>query len=159
MKRGFKGCHKGKGKGGKGSGGRRFFQKRKGRANLADDCLDAWQAEGIFHRSAFDSDLNGVGLGMHKRDDFESDRAGYSLISIQTRRLSSQEETPKNLVFVPDDEWLIDDVNIELSRVHKKTRQVKYEPKPGQTPTDAYAIGVPGHQTQNDYGVLQGQRR
>ena len=37
MKRGFKGQRKGKGKGRKGSGGRRFFKKRKGRSNLADN--------------------------------------------------------------------------------------------------------------------------
>ena len=46
MKRGFKGQRKGKGKGRKGSGGRRFFKKRKGRSNLADNNTDAWQADG-----------------------------------------------------------------------------------------------------------------
>ena len=49
MKRGFKGQRKGKGKGRKGSGGRRFFKKRKGRSNLADNSTDAWQAEGQWH--------------------------------------------------------------------------------------------------------------
>ena len=34
------------GKGGKGSGGKRFFKRKKGRSNLADDQTDAWQAEG-----------------------------------------------------------------------------------------------------------------
>ena len=51
MKRGFKGRRKGKGKGGKVSSGRGFFKKRKGRSNLADDCTDAWQAEGQWHAS------------------------------------------------------------------------------------------------------------
>ena len=46
MKRGFKGRRKGKGKGGKGSGGKRFFKRKKGRSNLADDQTDFWQAEG-----------------------------------------------------------------------------------------------------------------
>ena len=46
MKRGFKGHRKGKGKGGKGSGGKRFFKRKKGRSHLADDQTDAWQAEG-----------------------------------------------------------------------------------------------------------------
>ena len=41
MKRGFKGRRKGKGKGGKGSGGKRFFKRKKGRSNLADDQTDA----------------------------------------------------------------------------------------------------------------------
>ena len=49
MKRGFKGQRKGKGKGRKGSGGRRFFKKRKGRSNLADNNTDAWQADGQWH--------------------------------------------------------------------------------------------------------------
>ena len=49
MKRGFKGQRKGKGKGRKGSGGRRFFKKRKGRSHLADSSTDAWQAEGQWH--------------------------------------------------------------------------------------------------------------
>ena len=49
MKRGFKGQHKGKGKGRKGSGGRRFFKKRKGRSNLADNNTEAWQAKGQWH--------------------------------------------------------------------------------------------------------------
>ena len=43
MKRGFKGRRKGKGKGGKGSSGKRFFKRKKGRSNLADDNPDAWQ--------------------------------------------------------------------------------------------------------------------
>ena len=38
-------------KGGKGSGGRRFFKKSKGRSNLADDQTDAWQAEGQWQDS------------------------------------------------------------------------------------------------------------
>eukprot|EP00439_Symbiodinium_sp_Y106_P024983 s292_g3.t1 len=43
MKRGFKGRRKGKGKGGKGSSGKRFFKRKKGKSNLADDNPDAWQ--------------------------------------------------------------------------------------------------------------------
>ena len=43
MKRGFKGRRKGKGKGGKGSSGKRFFKRKKGRSNLADDNPDALQ--------------------------------------------------------------------------------------------------------------------
>ena len=44
MKRGQKGRRKGKGKGGKGRGGRRFFRKKKGRSNVAEEQQDAWQA-------------------------------------------------------------------------------------------------------------------
>eukprot|EP00439_Symbiodinium_sp_Y106_P034128 s7598_g4.t1 len=43
MKRGFKGRRKGKGKGGKGSSGKRFFKRKKGKSNLADDNPDTWQ--------------------------------------------------------------------------------------------------------------------
>ncbi|OLP89146.1 Kinesin-like protein Klp59C [Symbiodinium microadriaticum] len=49
IKRGFKGHRKGKSKGRKGSGGRRFFKNRKGRSNLADNNTEAWQAEGQWH--------------------------------------------------------------------------------------------------------------
>ena len=49
MKRGFKGHRKGKSQGRKGSGGRRFFKKRKGRSNLADNNTEAWQADGQWH--------------------------------------------------------------------------------------------------------------
>ena len=45
MKRGFKGRRKGKGKGGKGSSGKRFFKRKNGKSNLADDNPDAWQNE------------------------------------------------------------------------------------------------------------------
>ena len=41
--RGFRGRRKGKGKGGKGSSGKRFFKRKKGKSNLADDNSDAWQ--------------------------------------------------------------------------------------------------------------------
>ena len=47
--RGFKGQRKVKGKGRKGSRGRRFFKKRKGRSNLAENNTEAWQAEGQWH--------------------------------------------------------------------------------------------------------------
>ena len=43
-------------------------------------------------------------------------------------------EEPEGLVFATDDEWMIDEDKMELIRVHKKTRQIKYDPKDGQTP-------------------------
>ena len=64
----------------------------------------------------------------------------------RNRGRSSLEEEPKNLVLVT-----------ELIRVHKKTMEVKYEPKAGQTPIPL--VGVPGHQAQNDHGVLKDQGR
>ena len=49
MKRGFQGQRKAKARAEKGSGGRRFFKKRKGRSILADNNTEAWQAEGQWH--------------------------------------------------------------------------------------------------------------
>ena len=43
-------------------------------------------------------------------------------------------EEPEGLVFATDDEWVVDENKMELIRVHKKMRQVKYAPKEGQTP-------------------------
>ena len=43
-------------------------------------------------------------------------------------------EEPEGLVFATEDEWMIDEDKMELIRVHKKTRQIKYDPKDGQTP-------------------------
>ena len=43
-------------------------------------------------------------------------------------------EEPEGLVFATDDEWMIDEDKMQLIRVHKKTRQIKYDPKDGQTP-------------------------
>ena len=57
MKRGFKGKRKGKGKGGKGSGGRRFFKKKKGRSHLANDQPqnpDAWQSDWQWQEGSWD---------------------------------------------------------------------------------------------------------
>ena len=48
-KRGCKDHRKGKGNGRKGSGGRCFFKKRKGRSHLTNDTTDAWQADGHWH--------------------------------------------------------------------------------------------------------------
>ena len=43
-------------------------------------------------------------------------------------------EEPEELVFATDDEWMIDEDKMELIRVHKQTRQIKYDPKSGHTP-------------------------
>ena len=44
MKRDQKGRRKGKGKGGKGRGGRRFFRRKKGQSNVAEEQQEAWSA-------------------------------------------------------------------------------------------------------------------
>ena len=48
--------------------------------------------------------------------------------------LEEEPEEPEELVFATDDEWMIDENKMELIRVRKKTRQIKYDPKDGQTP-------------------------
>ena len=52
----------------------------------------------------------------------------------KTQGSSSQEEVPEKLVFATDDEWAIDEANMELIRVHKQMRKARYEPKEGLTP-------------------------
>ncbi|CAE7939517.1 unnamed protein product, partial [Symbiodinium necroappetens] len=47
---------------------------------------------------------------------------------------SSQEEAPENLVLVADDEWVINEADMELIRIHKRVRKAKFEPKDGQVP-------------------------
>ena len=47
---------------------------------------------------------------------------------------SSLEEEPEDSVFATDDEWVIDEANMELIRVHRQMRKAKYEPKEGHTP-------------------------
>ena len=76
-----------------------------------------------------------VRFGKHKKSGFPTcfSHSEYGFHQ-KTRGRSSLEEAPKNLVFATDDEWLIDEINMELIRVHKKTRKVKYDPKEGQMP-------------------------
>ena len=47
---------------------------------------------------------------------------------------SSLEEEPENLVLAADDEWVINEADMEMIRIHKRMRKVKYEPKDGQVP-------------------------
>eukprot|EP00439_Symbiodinium_sp_Y106_P072811 s1782_g13.t1 len=47
---------------------------------------------------------------------------------------SSQEEKPKDFVLATDDEWVINEANMELIRVHKQMRKAEYEPKDGLMP-------------------------
>eukprot|EP00439_Symbiodinium_sp_Y106_P084927 s1332_g27.t1 len=75
MKRGFKGRRKGKGKGGKGSGGRRFFKRKKG-SNLADDQTDAWQAEGQWQDGKGKTGKKGKGKGKYGKDGGKDGKSG-----------------------------------------------------------------------------------
>ena len=46
----------------------------------------------------------------------------------------SQEEVPKEFALATDDEWVIDEANMELIRVHKQMRKALCQPKDGLTP-------------------------
>ena len=50
----------------------------------------------------------------------------------------------RNLAFPIDDEWMIDENKMELIRVHKKMRQIKYDPKDGQTPVPLEFLDTTG---------------
>ena len=52
----------------------------------------------------------------------------------KTSGSSSQEEAPEEFAFASDDEWVIDEANMELIRVHKQMRKALYQPKDGLMP-------------------------
>ena len=73
----------------------------------------------------------------------------------KTQGSSSQEEVPEKLAVAADDEWAIDEANMELIRVHRQMRtegEVRAQGRP-----HADSTGVPGHQAQDDHGIPQGQ--
>ena len=65
-------------------------------------------------------------------------------------------EEPEGLVFVTDDEWMIDEDKMQLIRVHKKDEANQVRP---QGWTNAHSVGVSGREEDNDHGVLQGEDR
>ncbi|CAE7860370.1 unnamed protein product [Symbiodinium necroappetens] len=64
--------------------------------------------------------------------DLQPDKALLSSPILGIQKMDPEE--PENLVFATDDEWMIDENKMELIRVHKKMRQIKYDPKDGHTP-------------------------
>ena len=52
----------------------------------------------------------------------------------KTQGSSSQEEVPDEFAFATDDEWVVDEANMELIRIHKQMRKALYQPKDGLTP-------------------------
>ena len=51
-----------------------------------------------------------------------------------SRLISSLEEVPEEFALATDDEWVIDEANMELIRAHKQMRKALYHPKDGLTP-------------------------
>ena len=47
-------------------------------------------------------------------------------VSQKTLGSSSQEEVPKEFALATDDEWVLDEANMELIRVHKQMRKALY---------------------------------
>ena len=52
----------------------------------------------------------------------------------KTSGSSSQEEAPEEFAVATDDEWVIDEANMELIRVRKQMRKALYQPKDGLMP-------------------------
>ena len=76
-----------------------------------------------------------VRFDKHKKSSFLTYFMHYEYgFHPKTQAASSQGEVPEKLAFATDDEWAIDEANMELIRVHKQMRKAKYEPKDGQTP-------------------------
>ena len=59
----------------------------------------------------------------------------------QTQEGPSQEGVSKDYVFATDDEWVSDEVKVEMIRVHRKMREGEVRT---QGWTQPHSIGVPG---------------
>ena len=79
--------------------------------------------------------MRNVRFDKHKKSSFLTYFTHYEYgFHQKTQGGSSQEEVPEKLALATDDEWVIDEANMELIRVHKQMRKAKYEPKDGHTP-------------------------
>ena len=68
-----------------------------------------------------------VRFDKHKKSSFLTYFTHYEYgFHQKTQGGSSQEEVPEKLAFATDDEWVIDEANMELIRVHKQMRKAKY---------------------------------
>ena len=72
-----------------------------------------------------------VRFDKHKKSSFLTYFTHYEY---GTQGGSFQEEVPEKLAFATDDEWVIDEADMKLIRVHEQMRKAKYEPKDGRTP-------------------------
>eukprot|EP00439_Symbiodinium_sp_Y106_P023219 s5128_g2.t2 len=71
-----------------------------------------------------------VRFDKHKKSSFLTYFKHYEYgFHQKTQGSSSQKEVPEKLAFAMDDEWVTDEANVELIRIHKQVRKAKYEPK------------------------------
>ena len=76
-----------------------------------------------------------VRFDKHKKSSFLTYFTHYEYgFHQKTPGSSSLEEVPKEFALATDVEWVIDEANMELIRVHKQMRKAMYEPKDGLTP-------------------------
>ena len=76
-----------------------------------------------------------VRFDKHKKSSFLTYFTHYEYGFHQnTSGSSSQEEAPGEHAFATDDEWVIDEANMELICVHKQMRKALYQPKDGLMP-------------------------
>ena len=76
-----------------------------------------------------------VRFDKHKKSSFLTYFTHYEYgFHQKTSGSSSQEEAPEEFAFATDDEWVIDEANMELIRVHKQMRKALYQPKDGLMP-------------------------
>ena len=96
-----------------------------------------------------------VRFDKHKKSSFLTYFTHYEYgFHQKTSGSSSQEEAPEEFAFATDDEWVIDEANMELIRVPQADEEGTV---PAQGWTHANPIGVPGHQAQDDHGIPQWQ--
>ena len=76
-----------------------------------------------------------VRFDKHKKSSFLTYFTHYEYgFHQKTLGSSSQEEVHKEFALATDDEWVLDEANMELIRVHKQMRKALYQPKEGLTP-------------------------
>ena len=76
-----------------------------------------------------------VRFGKHKKSSFLTYYSHFKYgLHLKTVGSSSQEEEAENLVLAVDDEWVINEADMEMIRIHKRVRKAKYEPKEGSVP-------------------------
>ena len=76
-----------------------------------------------------------VRFDKHKKSSFLTYFTHYEYgFHQKTLGSSSQEEVPEEFALATDDEWMINEADMELIRIHKQMRKALYQPKGGLTP-------------------------
>ena len=119
------------------------FELHPGKALLSSPVLGIWDVKlkvapsshlvlDLLDLSRF---LWNVRFDKHKKSSFLTYFTHYEYgFHQKTQGSSSLEEVPEEFALATDDEWVIDEANMELIRVHKQMRKALYHPKDGLTP-------------------------